>query len=205
MLLEFLQDHTYQGIFIAIILRGIGVPLPEDIPLLIGGWLCGRGTTSLHIMFPVTLTGVLLADLISFGVGHHFGHHLPRLPLLKYIITEKRFEHAKSVYKNHGTKAIFLTRFLPTGKSPLLFVAGSMKVPFGAFIFIDTIGAVLNVLLLCAIGLFFGGKLEELIKMAHQSQWLIFSVITLITLLIVAFERRKKKRQENSEQHDFSE
>ncbi len=46
-MLDFLLNFVYPGIALALIGRGVGVPIPEDIPLLTDGVLCAGGICEL--------------------------------------------------------------------------------------------------------------------------------------------------------------
>ncbi len=57
-----LSKFSYIGLFSVLIAAGLGVPLPEDIPLLAAGWLVFRGKADLALMM---LTGL---GLVAIGL-----------------------------------------------------------------------------------------------------------------------------------------
>ena len=81
----------YLGVVFVLMLGGFGAPIPEDLPLLLGGYLCGSGQADVTIMLPVTLVAVLGADLMVYFLGRRYGHHVPKLPLLRRYLTEERW------------------------------------------------------------------------------------------------------------------
>ena len=70
------EQWPYLGVFAVLIAASLGLPIPEDIPLLTGGYLCHHGLAHPHVMICVGLVGVLGGDFILFSLGRRFGHHI---------------------------------------------------------------------------------------------------------------------------------
>ena len=187
------KEFTYLGIFVALLLRGLGFPIPEDVPLLIAGFLCAKGTCSVGLILAVSITGVFIADIICFSLGKHFGKQVHKIPILRRVITEKRLAKASRQYHLHGKKALVITRFLPGGKTPLFFMAGTLAIPFKKFFLIDFPCVVLNVLLLIAIGWFFGDHLDLIIDVFEKSKWFTLTALAAAAIILVSVAVIKKR------------
>lgn len=187
---EFLIDFTYVGIVLALVGRGVGLPLPEDIALLTVGFLCAKGMCDLRIVMPLAWICIVLADSLSFMGGRLFGHHLPHFPLLRWVISHAHLERAKRFYARYGNKALIIARALPGIRSPLYFIAGSSKVSPMRFLIIDLCIAPLNVILLVLLGWYFPQKLSVMKDATNILQYVILGVI--LTGVIILIIRRKQ-------------
>ena len=135
----------YLGVVLIIVAGGFGVPIPEDLPLLVGGYLCGLGVADITIMLPVSFVTVLGADLLVYFLGRRYGHHVPRLPLLRRYLSQERLAKAEVSFHKHGGKTLFLARFMPGLRTPIYFSAGAFKIPFWKMLAFDGSAALLSV------------------------------------------------------------
>jgi membrane protein DedA with SNARE-associated domain len=117
----------------------LGVPLPEDVPLISGGWLIARGG-SLPLMMATGLAGILIGDSIIFRAGSTYGLRLLETRLGKHIPGE-RVARTIALFEKHGAKFIIVARFVPGLRAVTYFVAGTTGVPYWKFITYDGIAA----------------------------------------------------------------
>ncbi len=74
----YIEHFTYLGLFVVLMLCGLGLPIPEDVALLAGGYLAHRGITRYPITLAVSLLGVVTGDNSLFFMGRRFGTGLVR-------------------------------------------------------------------------------------------------------------------------------
>src|SRR4029079_5938044 len=96
------EHWGYLGVLFVLLLCSLGLPLPEDVPLLTGGLLCYRGLASLWIMIPVGLLGVLGGDFFLYGLGKRFGHRIVEHKLLRKLVNPSRLVTAEHLFERHG-------------------------------------------------------------------------------------------------------
>src|SRR5574337_450395 len=65
-LVTIFAENGYVAVFIALMICGAGLPLPEDITLVAGGVIAGLGYANVHAMFALAMFGVLLGDCAIF-------------------------------------------------------------------------------------------------------------------------------------------
>ena len=179
----FYQEWTYLGVFIVLMATGLGLPLPEDVPLLTGGYLCYAGYARLAIMIVVGMTGVLLGDTILFTVGRKLGHNVLRRRFLRRMVNPGRLIIAERLFAEHGMKIIFAGRFLP-GLRPMIFMAaGVLRVPFSTFILVNGFAACISVPTLILLGRFFGYKLEAIKTEVREVTHVIVLCVAVAALI----------------------
>jgi membrane protein DedA with SNARE-associated domain len=175
-------------------MAGMGVPLPEDIPLLTGGWLCYNGLATLWVMVVIALIGVLGGDLILFTLGRRFGHHVVEHRFIRRLVNADRLLLAENLFAQHGNKIIFAGRFLP-GLRPMIFMAaGVLKVRPGTFLTVDGLAAAISVPTLVILGFLFGqhfNRIKQDVRFATHTIALVLVVVGLIVLAIYLYRRQK--------------
>ena len=142
-MLQFLRNFhgpaVYVGVLSILICCGLGVPLPEDAPLIIGGYLVARNG-SLPIMIATGLLGILIGDSIIFRAGQTYGERLLETRLGRHISGE-RVQRTIHAFEKHGPKFIMAARFVPGLRAVTYFVAGTTGVPYWKFIMYDGVAA----------------------------------------------------------------
>ena len=177
---------------------GLGVPLPEDVPLITGGWLVGR-SGSLPLMIFTGLAGILIGDSIIFRAGEVYGEKLLETRLGRHIPGE-RVRKTIAAFERHGPKFIMAARFLPGLRAPTFFVAGLTGVPYWKFIVYDGLAACVSAPAWVYLG-YWARKhrmLNKVWEWSAQAQIAIFAVIAGLTILYIVFlnlRRRARRRR----------
>ena len=107
------NNLPYICVLVVLLAASFGLPIPEDIPLLTGGWLCYRGHASLPIMIIVGMVGVLTGDFVLFSLGRRWGHHIVEHRFFRRVVNPSRLLLAETLFERHGIRIIFAGRFLP--------------------------------------------------------------------------------------------
>ncbi len=163
LLVSFLDKWSYLGLFLILMAAGLGLPLPEDIPLVAAGWLVHQGQADLWLMIATGLVGVLLGDSILFLMGRRYGSDLVERPWLRRIAKPWLLDKAQRMYTNHGAKILFAARFMPGLRAVLFLTAGVFRVPYWKFILIDGLAAMLSVPAWIWLSSRFSGRVVDLL------------------------------------------
>jgi membrane protein DedA with SNARE-associated domain len=176
----FAQHLSYAGIVIALILTGTGLPIPEEVLIIVAGAASSRGALDPWLAFGSCIIGALLGDLATYGIGRHFGKSVVREhPWFARFVTPERERQIEEMIKLHGLKVFFLARFLVGLRSPMYLTAGILRVPFRRFILVDTFCAA------SVIGCFFFLSYRFASQIEHWWNWIRHAEVAL-TVSIVA-------------------
>src|SRR6188472_1824943 len=89
---------SYFGFFLFIMLTGCGLPLPEEVAIVLAGVLSAQGTFEWQWAFIACLAGALVGDSLMYLIGYFGGLRLlyahPRFAKLLGAQREARFEQA---------------------------------------------------------------------------------------------------------------
>jgi membrane protein DedA with SNARE-associated domain len=175
----YIEHFTYAGLFVVLLLCGLGLPLPEDVALLAGGYLVHRGITRYPITLAVSLVGVVAGDNSLFFLGRHFGSGLVRYFGLTRPGSKVQIDRIRRFMRRHGHRAIFYARFLAGLRALIYLTAGSFGVTPVRFFLYDLLGAVISVPIVVSLGYLFGEQLEQVIHYLGGFERLILVVVGL--------------------------
>jgi membrane protein DedA with SNARE-associated domain len=191
---------SYVIVFGILLACGLGVPLPEDVSLILGGFLVHQELASLPLMMLTGYAGIIIGDTIIFFAGRRLGSKVGATEkgFFSRIITPQKRARVEGLFKRHGEKIIFFARFLPGVRSVSYFTAGSVGMKYSHFIFFDSVAALLSAPIFVFLGFKFGGELETLIHAIRRGQQrvlIVLSVVLVIGVLISRWRARREKAQ----------
>jgi membrane protein DedA with SNARE-associated domain len=182
---EFLRDWGYLGVFLGILATGIPfMPLPEELPVVIGGVLAGHGTARWWIMLPVCMLAVVIGDAMLYGIGRWSG---PRIRnsgwVKKHVLPPDRLQSIEANFQKHGVKILLFARLTPGIRAPIFVTAGIMRVPLPLFILADAIYAIPGVTILFFLGFWFTDSIISLVETGFSH---VRSIVVATVLLAIA-------------------
>jgi membrane protein DedA with SNARE-associated domain len=180
---------------------GLGVPLPEDVPLIAGGYLVAR-TGSLPLMIFTGLAGILIGDSVIFRAGQTYGERLLDTRFGRHISGE-RVQRTIHLFEKHGAKFIMMARFVPGLRAVTYFVAGTTGVPYWKFLLFDGLAACVSAPAWVYLG--FWARQHNMIHRAMRissraefSLLGLFVVVVAIWFGIATLRKRARRRAELS-------
>ncbi len=188
-------ENGYIAVFIALLLCGAGVPLPEDITLVAGGVIAGLGYANVHRMFAVAMVGVLAGDSAMFLLGHHFGARILQWRLVARVLTPERYAKVQQKFERYGNRLMFFARFLPGMRTAVYITAGSThRVSFLRFFLLDGLAALISVPIWVYLGYFGADNHEWLamwIRRGQNGLWVLTGIV--IVAAVVLWWRHKRR------------
>jgi membrane protein DedA with SNARE-associated domain len=170
-LTQFLAQFTYVGVFLVLLCSGFGVPIPEDVPLLLGGVMCspvlaydmlGIEPLALAAMIPLCFVAVVGGDMTIYYLGRCYGHHVPKFPLVRRFLTPHRLQRAEEAFHRHAGKTLAVARFLPGLRTPAFFTAGTFRIPWWKMLAFDGGAAMVSVPLWVCAGYYLGQSMRQI-------------------------------------------
>lgn len=205
--LEFLGSASglpaYGLIFGVLVACGLGLPLPEDVSLITGGFLVYKGHASLPIMLVVGFAGILVGDSIVYGLGRWYRDRKGKHPggLLGRHLTPERIAKVERSFQERGPIMVMIARFLPGVRAATYFVAGGARMSFGKFLTYDAIAALLSAPLFVLAGTHFGAQIAEVVAWAEEFHTLLIAAMVIAAVAIVVRAMVARKSQPEAPVH----
>jgi membrane protein DedA with SNARE-associated domain len=195
-MIEWLVERgSYLGIVVFLTLTGIGLPVPEEVPLVAAGVASRLGQLRWYYALPACLVGALLGDSLMYAIGRFFGDKvLKEHPWWSGFLTEERERKIEELLKKHGIKAFFVARFLVGLRSPFYLTAGMLRVKYRWFLLADFICATVVISAVFGLSYLFGESIERLIHTAERGLTLLVLAGAAVGLAVVAFFWFRRRR-----------
>ncbi len=196
-LITIFAENGYIAVFIALMICGAGLPLPEDITLVAGGVIAGLGFANVHAMFALAMFGVLLGDSAIFLLGHHYGARIMQWRFVARVLTPSRYARVQDKFHRYGNRMLFIARFLPGMRTTVYLTAGmTHRVSFLRFLLLDGMAALISVPFWVYLGYLGADNHEWLVTWIRRGQtslWILAGVLLLIVL--VSWWRHRRRAQ----------
>lgn len=161
-LLSYSEQFIYAGLFLVLFLCGLGLPIPEEVTMLASGFLIQLGIIRLYPTLGVLFVGVLTGDIAMYSIGRKWGHGIITHRHMRKIFSEERLERARQFFRDHGSKTVFIARFITGFRVAAFLAAGTMGMKPGKFLFLDALGALIIIPILLSLGYYFSTHLDWL-------------------------------------------
>ncbi len=192
------------ALFLALILCGLGLPVPEDIILITAGMI-GQDTGQYWVKTSVLMFfGVMTGDTLIFLIGRHLGGRLLTLPWTHRMFSPTKQARIERLFERYGSMVLFVARFLPGLRAPLFASAGAMKVPYRRFALFDGIAALISVPVFVWLGDWlwanFHTDLERLAEvMARTHSYALWSTLLLVVVVVTCVGLWVRARRRSKE------
>jgi membrane protein DedA with SNARE-associated domain len=195
---QFLEQFAYVGLVGILLAAGLGVPIPEDIPLMVGGLLSAQGVTNVYVVFGLAYASILVGDFMIFSAGRRLGPAALKKPWALKLLTHRRQRVITRYFKKWGPLTIVAARHMAGLRAPCFLMAGVARMNPIWFILADGFGACLSVPLFIFIGYKFGENLDAIIAYVKEAQrgLMVLGIILAVALLVARHLFLRRTRAE---------
>lgn len=157
------EQFPYLGLFILLVLGGVGFPFPEDTTLILCGFLICKDVVKTVPAGLVVYSGVLLTDLFLYLVGRRYGRMILNHKRFQRIISPERLSMLEKKFNKRGGLVLLLGRHFVGLRAQILLTAGVTRMSSFKFLIIDAVSASLTIAFMVGAG-YMGGNSLEIIK-----------------------------------------
>lgn len=185
--------YLYAILFFALMGGAIGLPIPEDLPLIAAGIVAHQGGARLETLFIVSYVAILLGDILIFSIGRRFGSALFSKPWFRKKLPPRKLKHFRLKLEKRSLATIFIARHLFYLRTVTFLTCGAVKMKYSRFLLADSIAALVSVPLMMSLGYFFAEHSEVLIN--NIRTFLLILIPLLVLYLYVRYRKKKASRQ----------
>src|SRR5439155_22942336 len=196
---RFVHAGGYYVIFGLLFACGLGLPLPEDIPLILGGYFAATGHLHLATVAIIAWFGIIGGDCVLYSLGKKYGLNITRIPFIGKHVTREGIVKAEVLFDRWGIWVVGVGRMLAGIRGLMVVAAGTIRYNFVKFIIADGLGAIVSGGCFLLLGYWAGkafGDLNALrAKIQHWEHWIFGGIILVVAILIgVAWYRKKQHK-----------
>jgi membrane protein DedA with SNARE-associated domain len=145
MLIRLIIHFTYPGVFLILLATGLGLPIPEELPIAIAAMMARWEVMHWWGALLSCLGGVLAGDMLLYTLGRHFGRRILKWPTARRILTPDREKRVMEAYHRHGLKFVVMARLIMGLRAAAFLTAGLVRVPFPRFLLVDVTAVLVSV------------------------------------------------------------
>lgn len=186
--ISYFETLSYFGIFIVVMIAGYLIPVPEEIVLLLVGYLAANNYLNAYLAVVVSILGVLTGDNIVYWLSNHSSKFIKKV---KKRISITKIHKYEQLLKEHAGKTIFCSRFIVGLRFIGPLMAGTNKVKWQKFMFFVSLATLIYVPLVVGIGYAFSSNLSAIIIEIEEARHLVFVLVAVIIGLIISGHAHK--------------
>jgi membrane protein DedA with SNARE-associated domain len=185
-------------VFISVSLAEVGIPLPAFPMLVTAGAIMTNGRYQVVELIAAGVSGTLIADLCLYWSGTRYGERV--LGFLCKMSLSPNFcvGQVETLFLRFGKWSLLYAKFFPGLSAISVAMAGITRMPAGAFLLLNGIGALLHVILAVLAGWLFRdtviGILDEM-SVIGEFGLLSVGIVACLYLLARWWRRRAFIRQ----------
>jgi membrane protein DedA with SNARE-associated domain len=177
-----LVAHGLLLLFAFVAIESAGVPLPGETALIAASILVTQGHYTLWEVIVVASIGAIFGDNVGYWIGRIGGRGLLERwePLARY--SRRALPPAERFFAKHGSKTVFLGRFIAFLRVTAAWLAGISHMPWKRFLIWNAAGGIAWATLVAVISYEFGRAAGDAI-----GKYGLYGVIVVVVLGLAAF------------------
>ncbi|HEV3166110.1 MAG TPA: DedA family protein, partial [Isosphaeraceae bacterium] len=187
-----IQHLGYVGIILLLVLGGLGLPVPEEAPIILAAVLSKKGTMLWPMALGSCFIGVLLGDFVVYLLGFFYGEKVLNLRVARQFLTRAREAQIKGYFHRHGFKILFLGRFAVGFRTAAYLTAGILRLPMLKLFMIDLLAASVSTLIIFGLSYRFAEWIE--IGVRELKGWVfVTAFVLLVAWLLYRYYKARRR------------
>ena len=192
---SFVEQYGLWVVFGVVFLEVAGLPfVPGETVLIAAAVLASQG----HGSIVATIAAAVAAAFLGAGAGYAVGRWRGRklLSLWPWLdrATNQGIERSEAFFDRHGSKAVFLGRFVPILRATLGWMAGVGRMPLVRFLGWDLAGALAWGLLVGLAAYYLGAAVVDAVERDAAIGTGIIAALVVVFVVFHYVQRRFERR-----------
>ncbi|MGR5898346.1 DedA family protein [Bacillus cereus] len=188
-LLSYIEQYGYWALFFCLWLGIIGMPIPDEMIVMSGGFVSSLGILNVIPAFLLTYLGVVSGLSLGYILGKIFGtkvlDKLMKKKKAKYVVK------SQEMVEKYGHYALVTSYFIPVVRHVVPYLVGMNNMSFKTYALYSYTTGFLWTLVYFVLGSLFGQHIESIVAVAIE-YGLYFGVIVFIVTGILYLYRQKE-------------
>jgi membrane protein DedA with SNARE-associated domain len=198
-----LDTGGYGALFGLLLSCGLGVPIPEDVPLIAAGILIARHHWQFAIAAPLAWLGIVGGDCILYTIGYFYGEQIVKVPFIGKHVTLHRIRRLEDLFRKYGIWMVALGRLFMGIRGAMVVTAGTSRFKFIKFIIADGLAAIFSGGIFLCLGYYggtYGGDIAEHVRQFRYSMWIAAGILAIVLTIYFFWRDRKRSKQPDEEE-----
>jgi len=170
----------------------IGVFVPGETAILVGGVLAWHGRVSLSSVLAAAALGAIVGDSVGYWVGSRWGNRIIAGRIGR-VIGERRWARARRHLARKGLWTVVVGRFPPVARTLVPVLAGSAHMPYRRFLAGNALGGVVWASASALAG-YLAGDAWQRVERVQQVVGVIALAIAAAAVVLLRLRSRRRDR-----------
>ncbi|PGE92557.1 alkaline phosphatase [Bacillus toyonensis] len=188
-LLSYIEQYGYWALFFCLWLGIIGMPIPDEMIVMSGGFVSSLGILSVIPAFLLTYLGVVSGLSLGYILGKIFGtkvlHKLMKKKKAKYFIKSQEMVEA------YGHYALITSYFIPVVRHIVPYLVGMNNISFKTYVLYSYTTGFVWTLVYFVLGSIFGQHIESIVAIAIEYGVYFGGIIAVIVSVFYLYRQKR--------------
>lgn len=199
LIVTFVKEFGYLGIFVMTFLESTFLPIPSEITMIPAGYLISKGEMNAAITLIASTAGTVGGALLNYWLAEHYGRRFIIRCGHYFGLHEARLKKIDLYFHEHGPISIFTGRLIPGLRHFISLPAGLARMNLRRFIVYTTTGGSIWMATLLVLGYVIGEN-EALLK--EYLLLIKIAIVVIVGIMVGTYiwhHRRRRRRAKQVE------
>ena len=178
-------------LFLILIFSGIGLPIPEEVTLILGGYLAYLGFIDFWTTLYVLTLGIIVADIMGYALGKYFGKWISE-KLSRFRLCAAIIYKIQQYFNRYGARVVCFSRPFLGIRVLFPILAGHFRMKFWKFLIFDILGAIPWTFFLVFASYYLGLGIDFITEV-REIKYIVFGILisAILVFSLIRFLRNK--------------
>ncbi|MGE7883106.1 DedA family protein [Bacillus sp. NPDC094077] len=188
-LLSYIEQYGYWALFFCLWLGIIGMPIPDEMIVMSGGFVSSLGILRVIPAFLLTYLGVVSGLSLGYILGKIFGvrvlNKLMKKKKAKYVVK------SQEMVEKYGHYALVTSYFIPVVRHIVPYLVGMNNMSFKTYALYSYTTGFVWTLVYFVLGSLFGQHIERIVAVAIEYGVYLGGIIAVIVSVFYLYRQKR--------------
>ncbi|MGG1608955.1 DedA family protein [Bacillus wiedmannii] len=190
-LLSYIEQYGYWALFFCLWLGIIGMPIPDEMIVMSGGFVSSLGILSVIPAFLLTYLGVVSGLSLGYILGKIFGTKVLDKLLKKKKKKAKYLLKSQQMVEKYGHYALVTSYFIPVVRHIVPYLVGMNNMSFRIYALYSYTTGFVWTLIYFVLGSLFGQHIERVVAVAIEYGVYFGGIVFFVVSGVYLYKQRR--------------
>ncbi|EJQ56820.1 alkaline phosphatase [Bacillus wiedmannii] len=188
-LLSYIEQYGYWALFFCLWLGIIGMPIPDEMIVMSGGFVSSVGILSVVPSFVLTYLGVVSGLSLGYILGKIFG-----IKVLGKLMKKKKAKYllkSQEIVEKYGHYALVISYFIPVVRHIVPYLVGMNNMSFKTYAIYSYVIGFVWTLVYFVLGSLFGKHIEMIVTLVTEYGIYFGGIVIIVSSISYVYIHKK--------------
>ncbi|MEK4739324.1 alkaline phosphatase [Bacillus cereus] len=188
-LISYIEQYGYWALFFCLWLGIIGMPIPDEMIVMSGGFVSSLGVLSVIPAFLLTYLGVVSGLSLGYILGKIFG-----IRVLKKLMKKKKAKYllkSQEIVGKYGHYALVISYFIPVVRHIVPYLVGMNNMSFKTYAIYSYVTGFIWTLVYFVLGSIFGKHIEMIVTLVTEYGIYFGGIVIIVSSISYVYMHKK--------------